>query len=222
MRFSLARTPLTLVLIAIAIATITLYARVSLGAKRAPSPDFDERATEEAVEVDNDLSKIETVDMAEPPPPTPGSERPQLEYFHRHRRGLTFRIGQLFDSKPDEGKASPTLLGGTQFLFATSDLRAWEAGADLFADGNGALHFARRYIHSRTSFRPYTKIGIGVRVVPEDKLVTLIKYDNYQVRTAAGFEYHVQGATSARLEIEGALSARQIQGSITVGVVQAW
>jgi hypothetical protein len=183
-----------------------------------PNPDFTEPSSSEDETRQEDLDRLRSLDIAKPPPAPPG-ERVPLEYFHRYRQGLTLRLGSIYDTDPAKG-SSPGFLGGAQYVFASANLlRNYEAGFDLLSDGTGVMHAAFRFPYSRTSFRPYTKAGAGIRLVPEDRLITFLRYQNYQIRGAAGFEWTIDDPVSIRLEAEAAIGMEQIQASVNMGAV---
>jgi hypothetical protein len=70
--------------------------------------------------------------------------------------------------------------------------------------------------------RPYTKAGLGLRIVPQDQLVTALRFQHYQLRGAAGFEWMFRLAMSARLELETAISGQGLQAGVIIGYVWAW
>lgn len=217
---------LTFVLIGtgmLAVPSILFFSPAAAAATAAPSPDFTERPSAHQG-TDIDPLARESVDMTKVPPPPPTSFSWTTEYFYRYRRAITLRGGSLYDTKATDGEKLHSLLG-IQYLFATRDLKSYEAGADLLSDGTGIAHLARRFIYTRTRFRPYTKVGFGVRIEPADQLATLIRYENYQIRGAGGFEYLFTLAKreiNLRFEAEAAASFRSVQGSATLGGVWAW
>lgn len=217
---------LTFVLVPVSMAAgigILLMSRTAQSATSDPSPDFTDTAP---VEESSDLDPMvkDSVDLTKVPPAPPSGLRAPPEYFYRYRRAITARVGLLYDTKASEDTNTHTLLG-VQYLFPGPELKSYEAGADILSDGTGVAHAARRFIYSRTKFRPYTKAGVGVRIVPSDQLATFIRYENYQLRAAAGFEYlfFVYGKEmNVRLETEVTASFRSVQADATIGHVWAW
>jgi hypothetical protein len=169
-----------------------------------------------------------------PPPPNPRTEaefdsvdiatpraipdRP-IETIYSYRRGLTVRAG--WETTPKTTKA---LLGiaGAQVLYFGRELKLYEFGADLFGDGEGALHAARRWIYGQSQFRPYVKAGAGIRIVPKEQLATAIRIENVQLRAAAGFEQILSGTISYRIEAEASYATDRFDSWLTAGLVWPW
>lgn len=162
--------------------------------------------------------KIETVDIS-PAPPLPPRSRSSA-FFYSYRQSLTLRAGALYATRAEDDKNLHTLIG-VQYTFPI-DLKPHEAGADLASDGSGILHFARKFVYSRDRFRPYSKLGAGLRIVPSERLTSLLKHKNYQVRAAIGFEQLTRRPMSLRMELEVMASLRSTQSAATVGYVWAW
>lgn len=164
-----------------------------------------------------DPSKLESLKIT-PAPPAPLIKIEQSpEYFYQYRKALTGRLGLGYDTK-----SSATFSDiGASFLFSHK-LKSYEAAADLMSDGAGLIHAYRRFIYGSGRFRPYSKVGIGVRIVPADQLATVLRYEHYQLRGGGGAEWLVMNAISARLDGELAVSARGLQALVTLGAVFAW
>lgn len=186
----------------------------------SPALDFENPSPPppEATESD-DVAKKAAIDITEPPPPT--FERSEAEYFYPYRHALSFRGGAVIDS--GNGQAGPIGLMGVQYLFPISNpLRQIEIGADLLSSSNGSIHAAQRFIHSRARLRPYSKMGLGIKIVPSEQLTTFLKYQNFQIRGATGIERLVYKTTSLRAELELVAGTVGIQGIATLGYVWAW
>ena len=143
----------------------------------------------------------------------------ELEYFYPYRKALTVHVGPVYKTN-DTSK--PYTVGGVLYLFPYKKLQSLESGAELISDGSGVLHLSRRFILSRGSFRPYWKVGGGIRIIPSEQLVTFIQLKNYEVRSAIGFESLVRGAQSVRVEGEADWSTNGAQLIATIGYVWAW
>ena len=178
-----------------------------------------------------------SIDIAQPPPIVIRPPNQSDEFFYHFRKSLTVRSGIVYLSKPEEssddgslgdsgnissdGKQLLSILG-VEYMFPDADLRSWESGADLISDGSGVLHIARRFELSRSRFRPFYKLGVGVRVIPSEQLVTFIRLSNYQLRAAFGFEHSVGARQSLRVDFEGLVATTQLQAGCTIGYVWAW
>ena len=198
---------------------VLTHACATLAAPKTPSPDFNEPPPKYDSPTPESESKIQSLDIAPPPPAVEADREP--EFFYRYRHAISFHAGFAYDTKSAaEGKPILSRFGA-QYLFPV-DLKSYEAGADLLSDGAGVIHASRRWIYTRTKLRPYSKAGVGLRIVPADQLATFLKYDNYQIRGAIGFEEIVNVPTSFRMELEAMASTRSAQVSLLFGGVWAW
>ena len=188
-------------------------------AKVSAAPDLDD-PPEEVTRPHQEQEMRKGINIADPPP-APYIHPDRAEYFYRYRHALTFDTGLTYDTV-DSSNAGPLARFGTQFLFSTAERRKYEVGADLLSDGSGSISGARRFIYGEGRFRPYTKAGFAVRIVPADQLTTVLKYENYQIRGAVGFEQLTNGSMSFRLEFELMASSRSQAASLTVGTDYAW
>jgi hypothetical protein len=208
-------------IIALAMTSIICKTTPVWGANASPSPDFTDVPPVEAPP-SLDHKQIEhSVDITPEPPAPPNAAR-KLGYFHKYRQGLSALIYGVYDTQVAANGNSPLTRASLLYLFNDESLRAYEGGADLLSDGTGALSIARRWIYSRTRFRPYTKAGVALRIVPSDQLTTVLKLENYQVRGAAGFEHVLRAPISLRFEIEATASIISVQGLVGLGLVWAW
>jgi hypothetical protein len=191
--------------------------RLAFAASNAPdqmleleqdAPDAPNRADQDA---------LESVTITPPPPGPTKVPTVAPEFFYSFRHELTARLGAVLDGTSQ----TPRSLVGVQYHFL-HHLKAYEAGADMLSDGTGALHISRKFIYTRTMLRPYTKAGLGLRIVPQDQLVTALRFQHYQLRGAAGFEWMFRLAMSARLELETAISGQGLQAGVIIGYVWAW
>lgn len=130
--------------------------------------------------------------------------------------------GTALDTKRIKNDESALMRGSLRYLFKDKELRGYEAGADLDSDGTGAILLTRRWIYSQTRFRPYEKLGLGIRIDPDDQLGTFLRYQHYQLRAGAGFEWLISDPASFRMELEGSASFHSLQAAITGGFVWAW
>lgn len=199
------------------LACVLFFSSIGLGAKVAPSPDIDETEPIQTHDQSFDTNMRDTVNIAVPPP-TKQAIVTQREYFYPYRQAIALRTGLAFGS----GDGSGAKIGGVQYQFVNSTFLIFEAGADLATDGTGSLSFARRWIYSRSRFRPYTKAGGGILVKPSDGLAFFVNYSNYRIDGAAGAEYSIRKSQSLRAELETAVSLKAFLVMATVGYVWAW
>ena len=197
-----------------------VLAAPAYAAKSTSAPNLDD--TQEATAPPENEKEIRSsIDIAAPPPPRPVSAE-EKEYFYRYRSALTFQTGLVYDTRAvNDGTSFLTRLG-TQYDFTTEDRRKYEGGADLLSDGSGSLEGFQRFVFGQGRFRPYVKGGLGLRVVPADQLATFLKYENYQLRGAAGLEQLVKDPIGLRVELEAMLSSRSLGLSLLFGGVFAW
>jgi hypothetical protein len=195
--------------------------QIASAAPSSPNPDFTEPAVDESTGGTEAQEKKQSVDIAPAPPVPPSDEEPEI--FYRYRNAITFHVGLVYDRVPIKDPDKPGVLSrfGTQYLFPVG-LQDYEAGADLFSDGTGLIQLHRRWIFTKTRFRPYTKAGMGLRVQPSDQLATALKFENYQLRGAVGFEDLLNDPSSFRLELDGMLSTKTLQISVLLGGVWGW
>lgn len=201
--------------------TFVLLGSIAHGAVNDSLPKIQSSPSEADQKVKDEDLKAQTIDVTAPPPGPLRSEQ-QREYFYPYRKSITVKLGQVFGSKPAKDSSTLWTIGSVEYLFHTPDMKAWEAGADLLSVGVGALHLSRNYIYSRTQLRPYTKIGGGVRIVPEDQLVTFVRFQHYQLRAAAGVEYLTWRKFSSRIEAGALASLEDFQAQLTLGFVWPW
>jgi hypothetical protein len=163
--------------------------------------------------------KLDSVEVSEPAPARPGAALTQ-DIFYRFRRALTVRVGPNIDSDYNDGKAD--LAAGADFLFPAGLLANYEAGADWMSEGRGQVYLSRRYIFARSSFRPYATLGIGVRIVTAEQMVTFIRLTNYHLRGGVGFESLIDNNLSYRLDIHMGLGIESANGTMSLGLVWGW
>lgn len=166
--------------------------------------------------------QLETLDIVAPPPPLRAAAKDR-ESFHPYRKALTFGAGSGYDTaEAEESEPGVVHLLSAQYLFGRPDRTLWEGGANLLSDGSGSLHVSRRFIYSQSRLRPYSKIGVGIRIAPEDKLVTVLEFEHYQLRAASGFEFSTRLNTSVRAETELVASGHSIFAGVMLGHVWAY
>jgi hypothetical protein len=169
-------------------------------AKEDPSPDFSEEADPNAEAVNADSkSKMDSVEIAKPPPFSP--RETQTEYFFPYTRSMSARFGGVYDSK-QFGDKGVVYIAGISLLYRYKQKYFFDFGFDLRSDSTGNLYGERRWIYSRSRFRPYTKAGMGLNLIPSDQLVTFLRFKNYQVRGAIGAEQIFISPMSFRYELE--------------------
>ncbi len=189
-------------------------------ANASPSPDFFDTPVEEQPPTQEQLERGASVDIAPEPPASPGAAR-KIGYFHKYRHGLSGQINSVYDTR-EPADSGPLVRGSLNYLFNDDQLRSYEASVDLLSNGTGSLALARRWIFSRTRFRPFTKAGFAVIIDPNDQLATLLKVEHYQARASLGFEMLVSNPISLRLELEGAVGTTALQVIAGGGLVWAW
>ena len=208
---------LTFVLCAIFATSPAVY-----GAPTPTSPSLDDVAPAQDDQENPDQELKSQTLVITPAPPGPTSAAREAGYFYPYRQALTLRLGQTQSSFAGIDDSKGWVVGGVQYLFTSNPSTYYEAGADLNSEGSGALHLQRRWIFSSAKFRPYTKAGGGVRVVPSESLVSFLRLQNWQARGAAGFERIVWRKMSLRAEIEAAVSQNGYWLIGTIGIVWPW
>lgn len=197
----------------------------ALAAPNPPQPNLDEPEKETLGEPSpQDLESTGTINITPPPALTNVSSRGVVssEYFYRYRNSLSPRAGMVLNSEAYAQDKRFLYIVGFQYLFPTHDLRDFEAGADVVSDGTGRAMFARRWIYSRTRFRPYTKAGGGVKIIPADGLTTFIRLENLQARAAIGAERLLLAPMSLRCEFEVTVGMKGYEALLTAGYSWAW
>lgn len=190
-------------------------------AKTTPSPDFEEpsdpghRKTLESEGVER-----KTVDLPEGLDLSKGLRPPQ-EYFYHYNKALTFSVGTLLEGKsPKNGEAHPTILN-VQFLYVRENSTSYEIGSSLVSDDTGEIDISRRFIFSRSTLRPYAKLGAALIVEPRDGLAIFVNWSHYRLSTAIGTEWLVYGSQSLRIETK-LLVVNALSASGHLGYVVAW
>ena len=167
--------------------------------------------------------RLQSVDVAAPPAESQEVIRNRkLEYYFPFRQAMSPRAGAIYDLKRYAEDGQLLYLLGIQYLWHTQELKAFEAGADLISDGTGVAHFSRVRIYSRGRFRPYSKWGGGVRIIPKDGLITFLKTENLQGRAAIGFEHLLAPPMSLRFDAEATISLQTVQALVVMGYSWAW
>ena len=219
---------LTLVLVAL---SSTLVSSSAFAAKETPSPDLNEPEQQKEPATHVDEFTRQSVDIVVPPPiDRLALQREETAYFHPYRYGLTVYIGQLTDTAAtniSDNSSSTPQMAGVQYLWRAKSGVNYEAGADLFTDGTGSLQIARRYIMGQDAFRPYWKWGVGLWINPPDQLAAFVNFGHLRLLGAGGFEYHLFGHSSVRLEVEGGFgpptsTALPVQLAGRLGWVWSW
>ena len=140
-------------------------------------------------------------------------------YFHPSRRRITFRSG--VELTPPTSKA---LLGlvGAQIQFVSDNLILYETSFDLFGNRDGAIHFGRLWLFSRSQLRPFTKGGLGIRIVPNQQLATFTRPENLHARASLGLEQTLSEDLSVRIEAEVAVASQRKDIWLSVGTNWPW
>jgi hypothetical protein len=165
----------------------------------------------------SDRTRTDLIDIAKPRQLSHRQMRQLSEYFYPYHRSMTPRVGFSYDSYTYPNDQKFPALFGFEYLYRTQALHSYEAGADLLTDNSGQAHFSRRWFYSRSSFRPYSKAGGGLRIVPNDGLATFLRFENFQVRGAIGAEQLIIDPMSLRFEIEAAISTKRVNLFATLG-----
>ncbi len=196
-----------------------LFVKQSWAAKQDPSPDFVD--TPEAIdnsEQQNGKAALDYVDIAKPPPLIVIHQ--DEDYFYPYSRALSARFGGVFDSQKisDNGIL---FLAGVIYLYRYKSNEYYDFGFDVRNDSYGTIHAERRWISGRARTRTYAKAGVGLNLVPNDQLATFLKFKNYQVRGAVGFEKTFINPMSMRYELE-LLAGDGISAILSVGYSWGW
>lgn len=207
--------------------TLVLCALVCSPSQSAPGPT-DPQLDEPSTNSDLDREKIpaeriDSIDITEVKgDPFKANDFGSSEYFYPYRRSVSPRLGTLFNSSEYADDKSILYLVGFQLLFQDQFRRSFEGGLDLVSNGTGRAHFSHRWFHSRSRFRPFSKVGLGVKIIPKNGLATLVKFDNWQARGAIGFEHLLLAPLSFRCELEAAVGPRDFEAAIVAGYSWAW
>jgi hypothetical protein len=196
----------------------------TFAAPAPPQPDLDQPIEAETQSAEPDKSKTDTITIT--PVPVPASESDGgvvgSEYFYRYRNSMSPRVGMVFNSDEYTEDKRILFLVGFQFFYQTRSQKSYESGLDLVSNSTGRAHFQRRWIFSRTRFRPYTKAGLGVKLVPRDGLATILKFTNFEARGAIGFERLLLAPLSLRMELELTAGPREFEAIASAGYSWAW
>ena len=161
----------------ITVAVISQANKVS-AANASPSPDFNEVPPVEAPPTADEKERGASVDIA-PQPPAPRDAVRKLGYFHKYRHGLSVQINTVYDTNTSADSGALLTRPSLDYLFNDDQLRSYEVGAELLSDGTGSFSIARRWVYSRTRFRPFSKVGAAVVLDPNDQLATVLKFQHY-------------------------------------------
>ena len=213
---------MTCVMLGLAFTLTSVKTNPVHAAPSPPNPDFVDPIQESKSPTQEQRAVQQSIAIA-PQPPAPPSEARKLGYFYKYRRALSVFYSAGADSKQmADGGDLLVQRFSLDALFPTENLRYLEAAADLQSDGSGALGLSYRWIFSRTSFRPYTKIGAALRIEPADQLAALLRFTNYQLRGSLGFEETLRDPLSIRFDAELVGSLRAVEAFAGLGLVWAW
>ncbi len=210
----------TLVL-TVVVTILTFHSSYVFAARGSPSPDFIDPAVGEKPLTDEQKAFRDSTDIA---PKAPGAmeEARRLGYFHKYRKGLSALGGYVYDTKFAQDNSDPLMRVSVLYLFPDQSLREYEVSVDIASDKFGAISFARRFIYSRTRFRPYSKLGLGLRIDPNDQLAAFLRYKYYKVFGAIGFELLIDEPINLRFELQTGASINSFDGSASLGLAWAW
>ncbi len=143
------------------------------------------------------------------------------EFFYHFRKSLSAMAGPAY--RTDAIQDPDTQLSLNYWQHPT-DGASLEAGADLMSDGTGALHISKRDNQGRGRLRSYYKYGLAIRIVPNEQLVTFLKFQNWQLRGSAGAEWQWPWGKSwsLRSELGINLSQGRIQIPILIGATTSF
>lgn len=187
-------------------------------AKTPTAPDLSDAKHPDVPPTAEELERAKIVNIT----PAPPIERQLLEpdaYYYKFRNSLSLRVGAEWTLSDLQ---NPGLGFGVLYAFPLNGLRGVEAGADVSADGNGTLHFARRNVIGNERFRWFYKYGAGVRIVGSDQLVTFLRLRNWQARLGGGFEITTSDPVSFRVDVESMIGTESVKAAATVGAVFAF
>ncbi len=205
--------------VAISFLFSNLFVKQSWAAKQDPSPDFtQETEVDDSREQQSSKADLDYVNVAEPPPLIP-SQKDQ-EYFYPYSRALSARFGATVDTQK-KSDSTVLYLGGVIFLYRLRPNEFYDFGFDVRSDSNGTIHTERRWIFGRAKTRNYIKAGVGLNLVPDDQLATFLKFKNYQIRGAVGFERTFYNPMSLRYEFE-LLVGQGIGAILSFGYSWGW
>lgn len=198
-----------------------LYVVPTRAAKETPNPDFKEEVPlqDQRLEVGSD--KLDLIEIS--PAPKILKKRPEekSDYFFPYSKSLSARVGYLFDNQKFSDK-SFIFFGGVILQLRQDISKYYDLGIDLTSDATANIHAERRWIYTRTKFRPYTKAGLGLNLKAEEQLTTFIRINNYQLRWAIGFEQLYLNPMSWRFEFEAFAGLGSVGAQASVGYSWAW
>jgi hypothetical protein len=144
------------------------------------------------------------------------------EIFYPYQTSISPRLGWGSDSKL---LSSYTFFYffGFNYALPNQNGRHWEVGFDVNNDGTGVLALGKKMVANYNSaIRPYFKYGAAVKMMPSEQLNTLLKYENYQLRASAGFEYFLTHPMSARVDFEAFAALKFVGFQAVMGYSWAW
>ncbi len=173
-----------------------------------------------------DRLHLDTVDIAKPAK-TDVNYRDLMQvgrgdYYYPYHKAISPRLGTIYDTQKYAQDGSFLYLIGFELLLQDADLRSYEVGADVISNGTGQVHLSRRWILSRSRFRPFYKGGMGFSVDPGDGISAFLKYQNFQGRGSIGFEQLVAPPMSIRVELEAIASISTQEAILSLGYSWAW
>ncbi len=195
-----------------------LSSSTAWAAKTPTAPDLSDAKHPDVPPTVEELERAKIVNITPAPSVSRKLSDPDA-YYHKFRSSLSLRAGAEWALS---NLQNPGLGFGVLYAFPLADLRGVEAGADVSADGNGTLHFARRNVTGNERLRWFYKYGGGVRIVGRDQLVTFLRLRNWQVRVGGGFELTTFDPISIRVDVESIFATESVKALATLGVVFAF
>jgi len=156
------------------------------------------------------------------PPPTHHQHTAEPDVFYAYPSALNPRLGIGSNTELISEKIFYHFFG-IQYSYQNTDQQYWETGIDVMNDGGAIPHFGLKWVWNRTSiFRPYFKMAGGILLYASDSLAGLLKTENLLLRPSSGFEYFLQGNSSARLDVDWIFHSQHVGAQVAIGYTWAW
>lgn len=184
---------------------------------------LEEGLTVDDEEIGNSLL-LETLVVAEPPPPDPEDAIAAglSSQHYPFNRALGLSLG-LFNSSSQPSGLN-FAIGVNYWWEAVRDRYMLEGGVHLISDQGGLFYFNQRFpFMARNAFRPFVRFGGGLVFSGGEGLGTFIQWQNYHLNIGGGGEYWLVGSSSLRFDFDliYRLKSELIVG-FTAGYNWAW
>jgi|GEM_PF-5343080 len=204
-------------------------ANVAYALPTVPSPDYREPKNANDHRPLDEF-KTKTIDITEPAPDHSGQTLREREaafgYFYKYHHELGLQVGSLYDTESDGNQNHVHETISVRYLYPDHKLQSWELNATLISDSTAAFSYSRRFIASQDRFRPYSALGFGLHLFADEApLANFLRWRQYELRGASGFEYTSQWLTMElqwRAEIAIAAGARSQRADASLGLVWPW